>query len=161
MEYSEYSIRDRVRTYKVYGTILAESSSQEYDKARWVEFKLFKTQKNQYVLSRIGVSVLYHAGHCRIVSRNKLSAVDGNILESFYIPCSKCQPTIFDEDGVYPETNRYFALVSETARGILAALMQKDDNGIMYLTDVAQDLLQEAAEKDQEIADVLFINYVD
>lgn len=157
----KFSVRDSVRTLEFVGQKLAESSSREPYKPRWVEFELFVTSKGQYIISRIGKSILYHADSCPIVTRNRLSAVDGSELPDFYIPCSECRPSRIDIDGVFPETPRYWAQHCGTAKGVVEALMQYDKNGTEYLTHVACELLEDAGNFDPKIKQAFLVNVIE
>lgn len=156
-----FSVRDGVRTLEFIGSKLAESSSREPNKPRWVEFELYVTQRGVYVISRIGKSVLYHAESCPIVTRNRLSAVDGEELADFYIPCAECKPSRISIDGVFPETPRYWAQSSEKATGVVEALMQYDRNGTEYLTHVACELLEDAAQYDEKIKNAFMTTFIE
>lgn len=157
----KYYVRDGVRTLEFSGAKLAESSSREPGKPRWVEFELYKTPKNQYVLARIGVSVYYHSEDCQTVSRNKLSAVDGAALSAAYVPCGFCSPDRLDIDGTYPETPRYSAYVCTDAVGVVASLMKRDNNKTEYLTNVARRLLTEASRLDPDIRDAFYTDRIE
>jgi hypothetical protein len=152
----QYAVKDGVRTLKFEGELLAQSSSRIGSRPRWVEFLLFKTSNGVYVVSRIGVSRYYHNGNCSVVSRNRLSAIDESELSPDSIPCTECRPSRFADEGVYPETPRFWAQHSEKPRGIVASLMKYDDNGIEYLTNVARRLLEDAAEVDEGLADAFY-----
>lgn len=157
----QYYVRDGVRTLEFSGAKLAESSSREQGKPRWVEFELYRTPKNQYVLARIGVSVYYHSENCQTVSRNKLSAVDGAELSAAYVPCTFCSPVRMDIDGVYPETPRFSAYVCTDAVGVVASLMKRDNNGTEYLTNVARRLLTEASRLDSDIHEAFYTDRIE
>lgn len=156
----EYSVRDGVRSLEFKGILLAESTSRTAGKARWVEFELYRTAK-QYVVSRVGVSVFYHAEDCAIVSRNKLSPVDGSKLSSAYVPCDMCEPKLLDLDGVYPETPRSSAWTCEDAISVVSSLMKEDRNRTEYLTNVARDLLIQASKFDPSIRDAFYIDRIE
>lgn len=156
-----YSVKDGVRTLKFEGELLAQSSSRIGTRPRWVEFRLFKTPKGTYVLSRTGVSVYFHSADCQVVSRNRLSAVDGAELPREYIACSDCKPSLLDTEGVYPETPRHWAQSSDLARGIVSALMKYDENGTEYLTNVARRLLEDAAEIDEGIDEAFKTDFIE
>lgn len=147
----KYSVRDGYRTLEFDGVLLAESTSWSADKPRWVEFELFRTPKKQYVLSRVGDSSYYHNSTCYTVSRNHLSAIPPEQLEPDAVPCPQCRATRMDPEGVFPETPRYMAQVSAEASGVVHSLMQEDENGLKYLTNVARRLLLDASESDVEI----------
>lgn len=156
-----YSVRDGSRTLKFYGAKLAESTSRESYKTRWVEFQLYKTPKNQYILSRIGRSILYHKKQCSVTDRNSLSSVPVETLSPMYIPCPACKPNNGEIVHVFPETPRYWAQVCQDATGVVRALMKYDDNKIEYLTLVARDLLEDAAKNDTDIFSAYSVDFIE
>lgn len=162
-----YSVRDGMRTLHFEGELLAESSSRIGTRPRWVEFKLYKTPAETYILSRVGVSIFFHAGDCQVVSRNRLSAVDGAELPVGSVPCPDCTPNLLDMDGVYPETPRFWAQSSAKngrqsgAIGVIASLMKYDENGTEYLTNVARRLLEDASEVDEDLASAYASDYIE
>lgn len=157
----EFSVKDGVRTLEFDGVRLAESSSREPNKPRWVEFAIYRTPKNQYVLSRVGMSIFYHAKECFIVSRNNLSPVDGLKLSADYVACFTCHPSRMSEEGVFPETPRSSAWVCSDAIGVVSSLMKQDDNGTEYLTNVARRLLVEASKSDKDIARSFYVDRIE
>lgn len=147
------AVKDGNRTLYVDGELLGSSTSYRYGSTRWIEFKLYKTTGGQYVLSRVGVSIIYHGAACDLVYNYNLQEVSRAELDENSITCEKCDPddTI---DLVFPEKNRYWAQVSDQASAVLDALYKYDGNGARYLTNVAQRLLEEAAKKDKNVAEV-------
>jgi hypothetical protein len=156
-----YSVKDGVRTLKFDGDLLASSSSRVGNRPRWVEFRLFRTKGGTYVLSRTGMSVLFHASSCSVVERNRLSARDEAELGAAYTGCPDCKPNRFAEEGVFPETPRHWAQASDTPKGILSALMKYDENGTEYLTNVARALLEDASEVDEGIGEVFYTDTIE
>lgn len=146
-----YEVMDGVRKLHVDGTLLAESSSRESYKDRWVEFRLFKTKSGVYVISRVGHSILYHSSDCATVTRNRLSAANLDDLSRDLKPCRNCSPDYADPQGVYPETPRPWLGTCQNARGVVSSLMKYDDNGTEYLTNVAKSLLEAASAVDEDI----------
>jgi hypothetical protein len=146
-------VKDGNRTLYVDGVLLAKSTSYRRGSTRWIEFELYKTVSGQYVLSRVGVSLVYHGAACTLVTTYNLQEMPFNETHRDSIPCERCEP---DEsaDLVFPEKNRYWAQVSDQATAVLDALYKYDDGGARYLTNVAQRLLEEASKKDQKIAEV-------
>lgn len=144
-------VRDRDRTLQFNGVLLAKSTSKSDKSTRWIEFELYKTESGSYILSRIGVSLVFHGAACPLVNRYNLQESPSDKLEPYATPCYDCDP---DEslDLVFPEKYRYWAQVSEEATAVLDALYKYDDGGARYLTNVAQRLLEEASKKDQKIA---------
>lgn len=151
-----YDVMDGVRPLKVDGILLSESSSVAPYKDRWVEFRLFRTKSDIYVISRVGLSRLYHSTDCDTVTRNRLSAVNSDDLPKNLRPCGHCKPNWTDERGLFPETPRPWLGTCQTASGVLASLMKYDDNGTEYLTNVAKRLLEDASELDEGIKDAYY-----
>lgn len=146
-----YEVKDGARTLQFSGILLGESSSQRRDSTRWIEFKLYKTDSGSYVLSRVGVSLVYHGAACQLVKRYGLQEVSVAELHDLALPCEECWPT--DEaELVFPERYRYWAQVTEDPSVILDALYKYDEQGrSKYLTNVAQRLLEIASKADPEI----------
>lgn len=147
-----YEVRDGERTLQFNGTLLAKSTSERRGAHRWIEFELYKTESGSYILSRVGVSLIFHGAACSLVSKYKLTETSSQELRSGATPCEQCEP---DDslDLVFPEKYRYWAMVTNYSDGILDALYQYDQKtGAEYLTSVAQRLLQQAAKVDIEIA---------
>lgn len=147
-----HKIRDGLRELIIEGDLLSESTSKSVGKDRWIEFKLFKTYSGVYVVSRVGYSVLFHAEDCEVVSRNRLSAeLAENMEEGEYTPCFKCNPVWFNPDGIFPEKPRHHAQVCQSARGVVEYLHKEDKTGIVFLTNVARNLLENASSVDEGI----------
>lgn len=156
-QYQEYTARDREQTYKFSGVLLAESSSRVGNRPRWVEFKLYRTPRGTYVLSRVGVSIYYHTADCDVVSRNKLSEVDSARVPAAYVPCPDCRPSRTSPEGIYPETPRYWALHTDNADQVIKNLKKYDTEGIGYLTHVASRLLVSASKNDERIRESFYV----
>jgi hypothetical protein len=153
------SVKDGARTLQFNGVLLGQSSSWRRGSTRWIEFKIYRTDSGVYVLSRVGVSLVYHSPVCGIVKRYSLheSAVDQ--LDENSLPCEECNPTE-EAELVFPEKNRYWAQVSEEASAVLDALYKYDEGGARYLTNVAERVLEEAAKHDVKIADVYKVEFI-
>jgi hypothetical protein len=155
-----YEVKDGSRTLQFDGVLLGKSSSYRRGSSRWIEFELYRTESGSYILSRVGVSLVYHGAACPSVKKYGLQEISFLELENLAIPCDKCYPTE-DVDLVFPEKDRYWAQVSDEADAVLDALYQYDDNGsARYLTNVAQRLLEEASRKDSQIESVYKIEVI-
>ena len=148
-----FSVKDGDRTLQFNGTLLAKSTSERRGAYRWIEFELYRTESGSYILSRIGVSLIFHGAACSLVTKYRLNDAPSYELKDNAIPCEECQPDK-SLDFVSPEKYRYWAQVSDTPEAVLDALYKYDSNDARYLTSVAQRLLQEAAKVDSEIAEV-------
>ena len=71
-----------------------------------------------------------------------------------FVPCDECRPTR-NLPIIFPEKYRHWAQVSDDPKPVLDALYKYDPNGARYLTNVAQRLLERAAETDERI-DLLY-----
>lgn len=146
-----FEVRDGSRTLQFSGKLLGESSSRRHDSLRWIEFRLYKTENGSYILSRVGVSIVFHASTCVLVSRYALSEAEPYDLKDEAEPCEDCYPDR-KMPIVFPEQDRTWAQVSEDPEPVLDALYKYDpSNGARYLTKVAQRLLEQAADKDTQI----------
>ena len=148
-----FNVKDGLRTLQFEGNLLGSSTSKRSDSTRWIEFELYKTESGSYVLSRIGVSLVFNGAACSLVKRYSLQESPISDLNHQAIPCDQCDP---DESAglVFPEKYRHWAQVSDKPEAVLEALYKFDDYGTKYLTSVAQRLLEAAAKLDSDIANV-------
>lgn len=155
-----YKVRDGDRTLQFEGSLLAKSTSERPDAYRWIEFELYKTESGSYVLSRIGVSLIFHGAACPMVKKYKLSESPAAELNQKASPCSECSPD-YSLDLVFPEKYRFWATVTTDPSSILDSLYKYDeaaDN--FYLTSVAQRLVAQASKVDSALADVYNVEII-
>jgi hypothetical protein len=154
-------VKDGDRTLQFNGALLGRSSSWRRGSLRWIEFELYRTESGSYVLSRVGVSVVYHTAACHLVKRYNLQEVPVGNVENprDLIPCDQCDPSLA-ADVVFPEKNRHWAQVSDDPEAVLEALYKYDDSGARYLTHVAQRLLESASRNDKGIEGVYKIEII-
>jgi hypothetical protein len=154
-----FEVKDGARTLQFNGRLLGKSTSWRKGSTRWIEFELYRTDSGSFILSRVGVSLVFHGAACPLVRRYGLQEVDYSNLTIAAIPCEQCSP---DESAelVFPEKYRYWAQVSEEATAVLDALYKYDDGGARYLTNVAQRLLEESSRLDDEISSVYKIEII-
>jgi hypothetical protein len=154
-----YEVKDGSRTLQFNGKLLGKSSSWRRGSNRWIEFELYKTESGSYVLSRVGVSVIYQGAACPLVKRYGLQEVQIEELRQDVIPCDECRPS-FAAELVFPEKDRYWAQVSDEPSAVLEALYKYDNSGARYLTNVAQRLLDSAALIDKGIESIYRIEMI-
>jgi hypothetical protein len=145
-----YEVKDGSRILQFSGGLLGESSSQRGDSTRWIEFKLYKTENGKYILSRVGVSLVFHASVCPLVKRYGLTEAQPQSLRANAIPCEECLPE-GDLPIVFPEKERTWAQVSDNPDAVLEALYKYNYDGSRYLTKVAKRLLEQSASVDERI----------
>ena len=154
-----FEVKDGSRVLQFSGRLLGESSSRRGDSTRWIEFKLYKTENGKYILSRVGVSLVFHASTCPLVKRYGLAEAQPHEIKKEAVPCEECYPER-DLPILYPEKDRTWAQVSDDAEPVLDALYKYDQNGARYLTHVAQRLLESAAEIDDQIDSVYRVEII-
>ena len=154
-----FEVQDGSRTLQFNGTLLGESSSYRRGSTRWIEFALYRTENGSYVLSRVGVSLVFHGAACPLVRKYNLIEGSPEDLEYDAIPCEECKPNQ-DLPVVFPEKYRNWAQVSDDPEAVLDALYKYDFGGSRYLTNVAQRLLEEASEVDNSIDRVYRIELI-
>jgi len=145
-------VKNGNRVLQFEGDLIGRSSSRRNDSIRWVEFKLYRTRgEGRYVLTRVGMSLLYHLPSCSVVKRNNLHEAPRARLDHAAVECDECRPDEINLPIVCPERPRYWAQVCDTPAAVIDALTKSDDSGNRYLTFVAQRLLEQAAEVDSDI----------
>lgn len=154
-----FEVKDGTRTLQFNGALLAKSSSWRRGSTRWIEFELYKTENGSYILSRVGISLVYHGAACPLVKRYGLTEVHVSALETDAITCEVCN-AMPEAQLVFPEKARYWAQVSEEPTAVLEALYKYDDGGARYLTRVAERLLEDASEKDKGIEKIYRIELI-
>ena len=123
-----YEVKDGHRLLQFNGKILGKSSSWRRGSTRWIEFELYKTENGSFILSRVGVSLVYHGAACPLVKRYGLSEVPSAELVDDALPCEECNPS-YEAALIFPETHRYWAQVSEDPQAVLEALYKYDQGG--------------------------------
>ena len=156
-------VKDGSRILQFNGVLLSKSSSWKSDSQRWIEFELYKTESGSYVLSRVGVSVIYHCAACHLVKRYGLNEVPTSAVEQDRLqdltPCDVCNPSL-EAAVIFPEKNRNWAQVSDDPGAVLEALYKYDQSGARYLTNVAQRLLDTAAAIDPAIESIYKVEMI-
>lgn len=154
-----YEVKDGSRTLQFNGRVLGKSSSWRPGSNRWIEFSLYKTENGSYILSRIGVSLVFHGAACPLVKRYNLVESSTDKLNDDATPCQECSPNR-ELPIIFPEKYRNWAQVSEDPEAVLEALYKYDQGGARYLTNVAQRLLEEAARDDSGIERVYRVEMI-
>lgn len=154
-----HEVRDGNRRLVFRGQRLSRSSSKSSrSKGRWIEFELYHTENDGYVLSRVGQTRFVHSVDCPTSIRNGLDTMSLDTVGSFQglYRCPDCEISLDRDEEFCPEVPRHWAMKFFTAEDVIDALHKSDQNGNMYLTNVARDLLEDAAEHDSEIARVYY-----
>lgn len=156
-----YTVSAKGTSLPFEGVMLAEATSRG-NGPRWVEFRLYKASGGQYVVERVGRSILFHREDCELVTKNRLSSVSCVDVSMHFEPCMECRPSRMEPEGLYPERERFDFQVCETPKGVIKYLEQEDrKTKLKYLTNVVRDLLADASEKDDGIYNVYVIQSLD
>lgn len=159
-----FIVKDGIRTMNLTGELLAASSSERPDSVRWVEFYLYRASvSGDWVVSRVGKSVIFHTEDCRISKRNRLKPIDGFNLSNDHTPCPECNPDFADPEGVYPEEERSIAQICYSPQNVVEFLEKRkteDGDEVVYLTNVARKLLEQASLVDDDIRSAYLEYYV-
>lgn len=148
----KYTVRDEHRSLEFTGVQLAAASSENEYVQRWTEIEVYKTQAGKFVVHRAGVSLTYHRLDAPCASGKVVRFED---LDAVAESCKDCKPP-HKEDAmarlkVRREMDRHSAEVVEGVEALVAALSLRRPNGSPYLSAVAADVLNQAAENDTEI----------
>lgn len=157
-----FKVKDGPRLFEFEGEEIGFSTSWRAGAQRWIEFTLYRTSGDgQYVLSRVGVSTLYHAPECKMAEKNYLPESPRSELRDDAVPCAECRPDTRDFPFVCPEQDKTWGRVCKTPEAVLRHLMKHDrDNGDLYLTAVARRLIEDAGESDPAFSGALSVERV-
>lgn len=148
-----FTVKDGNRIISFDGEKLAEVSSRWGDKIRWSEFALYKAVGDQYVLSKIGRSILCHVDGCSVTKpglpRFQTEHVGLDPDDDGFEYCD-CVPDEYDYTQLLVERSWMYACVSTDIKDIIHQLFRKKD-GSQLLTKIGLSLLEEAAKIDGHV----------
>lgn len=155
-------VHDGITVYQFDGEEIAFSSSERPDVDRWIEFTLYKTQGDgQYVLSRVGVSNIYHSPDCRVAVQGKIDPAPWSELDPEAVGCRECEPDRNEPPMVCPERDKTWGRVYKTPQELYNGLMKPDKaTGALYMTAVARKLLEQAAQRDPSVKSLSLVQKV-
>lgn len=161
-------VEDGPRILRFEGQELGFATSQRKGAGRWIEFTLYKTDgEGQYVLSRVGVSNVFHEEGCRFARRGNIEPIPWSKLTEESVPCDRvpgvvngCRPRPDEFPLVYPEEDKTWARVYKTPEAVLSGLTKHGEDGSQYLTAVSKRLLESAAVNDPGIAGIYQVQTV-
>lgn len=142
-------IQNGPRVLQFEGREIGESSSGNGINPRWIEFKLYLTDGGNYIISRVGVSLVFHSASCDKVTKYNLTECSVDDLYLDAVACEECQPTL-NAPVVFPEKDRWWAKVCDNAESVVESL-HKREGDTQYLTRVAERLLTAASRNDPNI----------
>jgi hypothetical protein len=158
-----FTVNDGDRTLKFDGVVLGHSSSFSPEAERWVEFDLYRTAGGTYVVARTGYSVLFHAEGCGVLRKGRHRPAQVATLTADSRPCSLCNPQVSVDQAhelIYPETPIHWAQVCQSSVAVIEALAKYDTSGNRYFTNVARELIRQAAELDTAINEAYYVEQI-
>lgn len=155
----KYRVNDQYQVLEFEGTLIGEATTETDQSPRWTEIRIYKTAGGNYIVERVGVSLVYHdpeADCASGLSRGVRDLLENDTRE--LEPCERCNPLDLEdmrpESRVKVETNRNSAS-AVSADKLVEALTLSRPNGSKYVSNVAQTALSRALEHDPSLADVL------
>jgi len=151
-----YEVRDgATRTISFEGHLLGEVSSRRSQAPRWTELRLYKTVGDQYVLEKVGASVVVHAPTCpdilAALPRFQEMHPGADPSDGNWWFCERCgDVAVRDITKLLVESNRYWAIISEEPATIVDSLYRRKD-GARSMPRMSLDLLDEASRNDPAI----------
>lgn len=149
LSHALFTVRDRNRVLEFDGELLGESSSRSEGSLRWVEFRIYRTFGHEYVLSRIGRSLIYHSLECELLQVNAIPPIA--LPDDEAVACPVCQPNTINPQPYRPETPRFFARVYESPERLVSDLYRTGQDSTRYLTRVARAVLESAGRADTRL----------
>lgn len=156
----EYVIRDGRRNVKFVGEKLAQVSSERSSSPRWTVMELYRTtNESLYVVSRVGMSTVYHTSDCTLAVQNRLpyghelrAGVPNDEEMELLRACVQCRPRRGDPAELLRfEQERHWAGIAETPEACID-MLYRNDNGARSLPWIAANLLSEASRYDAPLA---------
>lgn len=154
---NEFIIRDRLREIVFRGVKLGSSSTEKDDSLRWTEIHIYRTDGGNYVIERLGRSLIYHVRGASCDSSHGMK-VRGTSLSEESEPCPSCKPLApeddgFDDDSVFShETTMSSVEWVDRAEDVHDALSIYDKRRkVTRISYVASQALQSAAANDPNL----------
>lgn len=155
-----YQVRDGARLLSFEGELLGAVSSRRGD-PRWTEMSLYRTLKGQYVLEKVGRSVMTHVVGCPEILGDIprfQEAHPGDDPDVGYI-FHHCVPEEYDFTALLVEADRYWATVVDDPEKIVEALYRRRQ-GIRHLPRIGIDLLEQVSQNDPSFGDLWRVEHI-
>lgn len=148
--------QDAGPTYSFNGRLLGHATTERENSYRWTEIDIYRTDGGNYIISRLGKSLVYHAGDSECTSMG--IPIKGERIREEAEPCERCDPKIPEDDDFDPEElfiaekTMSSAEVVEDATKVADSLSTWDKGRQMRrLSSVASEALHKAAATDPEL----------
>lgn len=146
-------VPDKYDMVEFTGELLADVSTETPSAVRWTEIEIYRTEAGNYVIHRVGRSVLYHVhqGVC-----NTGVGVKARDLDDDAQPCRRCRPPEWedlpDEMLVDQELDKHQVDVC-SAHEVQQRLTLRRPDGSTFMSNPAQRAFTIAAEADPALQD--------
>jgi hypothetical protein len=146
------TVRDKDRVLRFEAEVLATATSKRPGAVRWSELVVYRLPSQQYVISKIGRSVLAHRPDCYRVYPDMPTWLEaGEEAQVHREPCAECLPVV--GSGMDPQTvleaTRYTVLQARDPENLYRALHNKRGR----TAGIVEDILQQLTVRDQLFAD--------
>jgi hypothetical protein len=151
-------VHDQHQVLEFEGEQIGFASTETPDTVRWTEIELYRTTAGNYVIHRVGASVVYHdaAASCASGSLTTAGRLQSEDPDADHEPCERCRPPRIEKmDPKRPirrEADRHSADAVTSVEDLVKKLLLQRPNGTSYLSAVARDALTQAAHTDPAIA---------
>lgn len=129
------------------GDLIGFGTTRTDDKIRWTEISVYRTRGGKYIIEKVGVSDVFHAldSSCK---RQNWAKEEFDPAEGLR-PCPRCNPKTYGQ--VYVEADRHSTHVTDTPKGAVQSVYNRDKDGVEFMTIVGHQALIEAAKNDKAI----------
>lgn len=153
-----FRVHDQHQVLEFEGERIGFASTETPDTVRWTEIEIYRTTAGNYVVHRVGASVVYHdaKAHCASGSLTTPAALLNEDPNADHEPCDRCRPApisrLDPKFQIRREADRHSADPAKTPEELVKRLLLQRPNGTSYLSAVARDALTQAARMDAGIA---------
>lgn len=156
-----FILTDRHQEVEFSGKRLGSASTEKDDSVRWTEIHLYLTDGGNYVIERLGQSLVYH------LTKTECDKGTGMLVKGKHIhqesePCDRCRPLTPEDEGFDPEQvfthEKMLSSVEvvEQPEDLQNALSMYDrKRRVMRISHVASQALHEAAGNDPRLLNAL------
>jgi hypothetical protein len=152
----EHTVKDKNDRVAFVGERIGHASTRKQDSLRWTELNIYRTEKSNYVIEKLGRAVVYHRLGETCASGSKIT---GYQISAESEPCETCDPDIPEDIGFNAEeifvheVTRSSAVVVDSPDRVREALaFKKPQEGRPTMSWVASEVLRVAGSVDPGLA---------
>jgi hypothetical protein len=121
------TVRDGTTIFRFEAKKVAAATSQRAGAVRWSELVIYQLPSGEYVVSKIGRSLLAHLPTCRLIRPNMVTWLEaGEEGKIRRVPCLECNPEVGDkmDPQTVLESTRYTILRAKDREELRSVLAQ-------------------------------------